>query len=670
MAVITLRAVKGLPLTFQEVDDNFNAINQELITLAANAAIKGAITNADIDANAAIVDTKLATITAAGKVANSATTASSASGANLIVLRDANGDFSAGSITANLLGNASTASAFSGSRTITLTGATTGSASSTFAGNLSIATALAAGSVTNASVANNAAIADTKLATIATANKVSALAIDLDGANDIGQAVSDSTLMLVDSSGAGVNRKAQASRLPPYVFGKVSGDISISDLGVATVNPSGKTPPADIFALVSGAVTVSPTGVASLAAGTVFDANINASAAIAHAKLASLSAGRVLLGNSSNVPTATAISGDISLDSSGNATLANSGVLAGTYTKLTVDAKGRVTLGATLAASDIPALADANIASNANIAGAKINPDFGSQNVSTLGILTAGRLVPTGSTVPSIGLYQPIANALGFATNGTERIRIRDDGNIAFGGAGQASVAFFNQSSIKGGTVAYANWTNSSVQSDVTNSAYGYRTQLTTAAAAFTLSNLYHYTARQIALGATSAVTSQYGFAAESTLNGASNNYGFYGSLNSALGSWNFFANGTAPNYFAGDVRSNTTFSCKSVPANANTNTTASASSLLDGLRTGTPAANITLQVPTGANMDAAFQDLQANQAFEWSVINLASATHVITVTDNTDHALVGNMVVAAASSGRFKTRKTGANTFITYRLS
>lgn len=40
----------------------------------------------------------------------------------------------------------------------------------------------------------------------------------------------------------------------------------------------------------------------------------------------------------------------------GVATLANSGVTAGTYTKVTVDAKGRVTVGAGLAATDIPSL--------------------------------------------------------------------------------------------------------------------------------------------------------------------------------------------------------------------------------------------------------------------------------------------------------------------------
>lgn len=54
------------------------------------------------------------------------------------------------------------------------------------------------------------------------------------------------------------------------------------------------------------------------------------------------------------------------------ATLANSGVTAGTYPKVTVDAKGRVTAGAALAAADIPATLDsaARVAVRVNTAGA------------------------------------------------------------------------------------------------------------------------------------------------------------------------------------------------------------------------------------------------------------------------------------------------------------
>lgn len=58
------------------------------------------IVNDDISATAGIVDSKLATISSAGKVSNSATTATSANTANAIIARDANGDFSARTINA------------------------------------------------------------------------------------------------------------------------------------------------------------------------------------------------------------------------------------------------------------------------------------------------------------------------------------------------------------------------------------------------------------------------------------------------------------------------------------------------------------------------------------------------------------------------------------------
>src|SRR5205807_653504 len=67
------------------------------------------------DPAAGIIDTKLATISTAGKVANSATTATSANTANALVLRDALGNFSAGTITANVIGSATTATNFTGS---------------------------------------------------------------------------------------------------------------------------------------------------------------------------------------------------------------------------------------------------------------------------------------------------------------------------------------------------------------------------------------------------------------------------------------------------------------------------------------------------------------------------------------------------------------------------
>ncbi len=74
----------------------------------------GTIVNTDISSSAAIADTKLATISTAGKVSNSATTATDANTASAIVTRDANGDFAAGTITASLTGLASKASNING----------------------------------------------------------------------------------------------------------------------------------------------------------------------------------------------------------------------------------------------------------------------------------------------------------------------------------------------------------------------------------------------------------------------------------------------------------------------------------------------------------------------------------------------------------------------------
>ena len=83
----------------------------------------GTIVNADINASAAIVDTKLATISTASKVSNSATTAASANTASAIVARDASGNFTAGTVTATTF-----VGALTGAVTGNVTGNVTGTA--------------------------------------------------------------------------------------------------------------------------------------------------------------------------------------------------------------------------------------------------------------------------------------------------------------------------------------------------------------------------------------------------------------------------------------------------------------------------------------------------------------------------------------------------------------
>jgi len=112
---------------------------------------------------------------------------------------------------------------------------------------------------------------------------------------------------------------------------------------------------------------------------------------------------------------------------------------------------------------------------------------------------------------------------------------------------------------ISGAVTSYGVNVNGVIQSGVTTAAELYHTVAKTAATAFTLTNLRHYQANQGTFGAGSAVTNQYGFVAASTLIGATNNYGFYSNIASATGRWNFYAAGTAANYFGGRVLCNLT---------------------------------------------------------------------------------------------------------------
>lgn len=185
-------------------------------TVTSTMIADGTIVNADINASAAIVDSKLATISTAGKVANSATTATDANTPSTIVARDASGNFTAGTITATgfsgsgasltsltagnlsgtipsgVLGNsslfvgttsvalnrASASQALTGILSVAMPGATSGTITVTpasVAGTTAIT--IPATSGTLITTGDTATVSNTMLATISTAGKVSGGAI-------------------------------------------------------------------------------------------------------------------------------------------------------------------------------------------------------------------------------------------------------------------------------------------------------------------------------------------------------------------------------------------------------------------------------------------------------------------------------------------------------------
>ena len=90
-----------------------------------------------------------------------------------------------------------------------------------------------------------------------------------------------------------------------------------------------------------------------------------------------------------------------------------------------------------------------------------------------------------------------------------------------------------------------------------------------------------------------------------------------------------------------------------------------SAIAMMGGIVT-SAAATVAGTMPTGTVMDAS-SEFAILDSFDWSVIKVGA--NAFTVTAAAGHTIVGVAVVATATSGLFRTVKTAANTFITYRI-
>lgn len=324
------------------------------------------IVNADVDPAAAIVDTKLATISTAGKVSNSATTATSTNTANTIVLRDGSGNFSAGTITASLTGAASLNVLKAGD---TMTGAlqlpagTTSNPSLVFtgstvtglsasSGDLSFSTDglermkianggtisidaftipgvvhndtvgnLSSSLIVNADVDANAAIIDTKLATISTAGKVANSATTATSGNN------PSTIVLRDASG---NFSAGRASLTDAVIQNltitnclaslcaielssvdtaITGSLSVTD---EVINNSLSIKPFS----TAGVVHNNASGL--LSSSLIVNADISASAGIVDTKLATISTAGKVANSATTAASSNTANAIVARDSSGD----------------------------------------------------------------------------------------------------------------------------------------------------------------------------------------------------------------------------------------------------------------------------------------------------------------------------------------------------------------
>lgn len=108
-----------------------------------------------------------------------------------------------------------------------------------------------------------------------------------------------------------------------------------------------------------------------------------------------------------------------------------------------------------------------------------------------------------------------------------------------------------------------------------------------------------------------------------------------------------------------------------SIPVGAATLT---AEQLATGIVLGNPGSSATAYtLPTAALMNAAFPSMGVDRAFDFSIMNVdGSGSGVITLTAATGFTIVGIATIAATAgvAHTYRARKTGATTWVAYRIA
>jgi hypothetical protein len=214
--------------------------------------------------------------------------------------------------------------------------------------------------------------------------------------------------------------------------------------------------------------------------GTILNADINASAAIAFSKLATLSSANILVGSSTGVPTSRSMSGDITIGNTGVTAIAAGVIVNADISSAAAIAYSKLALSSGITNTDVSASAaivdtklatiatalkvsnSATTAASANTASAIVARDASgnftagtitaaltgaaSSNVLKAGDTMTGVLAVTAGTAaaPSIafegdsntGIYSPGADQVAISTNGTEKLIVKSDGKVGLGTSG------------------------------------------------------------------------------------------------------------------------------------------------------------------------------------------------------------------------------------------
>jgi hypothetical protein len=528
----------------------------------------------------------------------------------------------------------------------------------------------------------------------------------------------------------------------PKSGGRVTGALEIGPVGslvfegssddsfettLAVVNPTADR--TITFPNVTGTViTAGDTGTVTstmILDGTIVNADINASAAIALSKLATGALPTGITIASGNIIDGTIANADINASagivysklalSSG---IVNADISASAAIALSKLATGALPTGITVSSGNIVdgTIINADISASAAIDGTKISPNFGSQDI-TIG----DKIIHNGDTNTAIRF--PAADTIAFETDGSERARIDGSGRVLVGTT--ASGAFVNISANTTEDALRVTQTgtgNALVVEDSANpdgspfvvDANGRVTQGHTTALSLNGSGgipsqqLNTATSTLFAAACYSAVnwgnnTAAPGFFLAKARADAVGTYTIVPN-NQILGQIRFAgadgvqfqnagsigvevdgttASGVMPGriVFATVLSGTTTSSevlrltndnviaySQTAPETVNTTATLTVAQLKNGLITSAPASGVTMTLPTGTDTQSGFNGIYTGMAFQWSVINTGPNT--VTISGATGHTVIGSSAVASGVSGRFTSRRSANNTFVSYRLS
>ena len=386
-------------------------------------------------------------MTASTSIPNAATTATSANTASAIVARDASGNFSAGTITASLSGNATTATTASATTAAaTFNNGGTGDASGTTF-NGSTAKTISYNTVGASPLAGSSSLTTTGTVTSGTwsasfgavsgANLTNLTAGNLSGT--IPSAVLGNSTTYVGTTAIALNRATANQALTGITSvtfpGATSGSVQLipaATAGIGTV----LTMPATTGTVITSGDTGTVTST-MIADGTIVNADINASAAIAVSKLAASTISGVTLGGTLSTLTmntsGTGLSGSTTYNGSGASTFTVTSNATNANTASTIvarDASGNFSAG-TITATGFSGPLNGTVGATTPSTGAFTTLSASGVATFSAGSAAAPAITTSGDT--NTGIFFPAADTIAFTEGGAEAMRIDSSGNVGIG---------------------------------------------------------------------------------------------------------------------------------------------------------------------------------------------------------------------------------------------